>query len=113
MKLEDFFPNKYLKAADLHGRDMSLTIKGVEREQFEDGAKPVLWFEETKKAWILNRTNFLSIAQLHGDDTHDWMGKRIVLFATEVSFRGTPTMGIRVRLQMTQLVDEAAAAVPF
>ena len=114
MKFNDFFQTNYLRAEDLDRKDMVLTIKGVEGKEFEDGAKPVVGFEETKKGLILNRTNFRSIAQLHGDSTELWIGKKIILFPTEVSFRGNPTMAIRIRLtppEAAHSLDEKE--VPF
>ena len=98
MIIDDFFPSKYLKSADLKGKDVALTIRDVERKQFEEETKPIVWFEGTTKGLILNRTNFGSIAQLHGRDTDTWIGKRVALFGTEVDFRGTQTLAIRVRL---------------
>ena len=98
MKLEDFYPSKYLKSADLDGKDVALTIRDVERKQFEEEVKPIVWFEGTTKGLILNRTNFGTIAELHGPDTDTWIGKRVTLFGTEVDFRGTQTLAIRVRL---------------
>lgn len=112
MRLENFYPSQYLKVSDLNSEDVALTIKNLESKEFENGVKPVLWFEEIEKGLILNRTNFSSIAKLHGDDSEGWIGKRISLFATEVSFRGTPTMAIRVRLKVPQLED-AGDVVPF
>lgn len=111
MKFDDFFKSKFLKSSDLDDEDMILTIKKVEAEQFEGDLKPVVWFEETKKGLVLNRTNFRSIVQLHGQSTDTWVGKRIALFEVEVSFRSTPIMAIRIRLRVPQLLEEEA--VPF
>ena len=97
MKFEDFFPRTYVKASDLNGKDLTLTIRRVERKEFEDGTKPVLWFEEITKALILNRTNFSIIEKLWGEDTDHWIDKSITLFPTEVSYLGEMRMGIRVR----------------
>ena len=115
MKIDDFFPSKYLKASDLNGEDLDVTIKQVEGEQFEDGKKPVLHFEEPVKPFIVNRTNFTSISNLHGKSTEMWIGKRITLFPTEVSYRGNPTLGIRVRLTVPEAAHstEKKEDVPF
>ena len=102
MKLDDVFPSTYLKSSDLQSEDVVFTIRSVERKEFDDEPKPICWFEETSKGLVLNRTNFKSIAKLHGDDSEDWHGQRITLFGTEVTFRGTPTTAIRVRLTVPE-----------
>ena len=96
-KFEDFFPSKYQKASDLNGKDLTLTIREVESKEFEDGRKPVLWFEEHPKALVLNRTNFSTIEKLCGEGSAHWIGQRITLFESEVSYRGDMMMAIRVR----------------
>ena len=113
MKLDDFYPSNYLKANDLKGEDVVFTIRDVERQEFDDGTKPICWFEEVSKGLVLNRTNFTSIAKLHGDDSEDWQGKRIALFGTEVAFRGTPTLAIRVRLTVPEAVEVGKDPIPF
>ncbi len=113
MKLNDVFPSTYLKANDLIGYDVVFTIRDVDRQEFDDGTKPLVWFEELSKGLVLNRTNFTSIAKLHGEDSEDWQGKRIALFGTEVAFRGTPTLAIRVRLTVPEAVAVSEGPIPF
>ena len=38
---------------------------------------------------VLNKTNANTIAKMHGEETDDWAGKRIILCAREVEFQGT------------------------
>ncbi len=113
MKLDDFYPSNYLKANDLKGEDVVFTIRDVERIEFDDGTKPICQFEEGTKSLVLNRTNFTSIAKLHGEDTETWKGKQISLFGTEVAFRGTPTLAIRVRLTVPEAVEVSEGPIPF
>ena len=113
MRLDDVFPSAYLKASDLQNEDVVFKIRDVERKDFDDEPKPICWFEETTKGLVLNRTNFKSIAKLHGDDSDDWTGKLITLFGTEVTFRGTPTMAIRVRLTVPEAVEVGEDPIPF
>ena len=98
MKIDDFFPSKYLKSADFDG-DQALTIVSVLREDFEGDKKPIVSFQETDKELVLNRTNFTTIAHLHGQDTDSWIGEQIQLFTTEVDFRGQQVLAIRVRMK--------------
>ena len=113
MNIDDFFPSKYLKSDDLNGKDVALTIRDVERKQFEEEIKPIVWFEETTKGLVLNRTNFGSISKLHGRETDTWLGKRVALFGTEVDFRGTATMAVRVRLKVPPETGITDDDIPF
>lgn len=98
MKESDFFPSKYLKAADFDG-DQVLTIEKVTREDFEGDFKPIVYFKETEKELVLNKTNFKTIANLHGQDSDSWAGQKIQLFTTEVDFKGEQVLAIRVRMK--------------
>jgi len=56
---------------------------------------------------VLNKTNAKIIASLHGNETDDWPGKKIILYATEVDFRGEIVDAIRVRKRIpAQQSDE-------
>ena len=80
--LSELFPGKYLRAADLKGKDVSAVIETVAIEEFEnDGRKqpkPVLYFKGTAKGLVLNKTNSLMVAGICGsEETADWAGKRV------------------------------------
>lgn len=96
------FPSKWLAAADLDDSDLVVTIRGCTQEEVTPTeSKWVLWFEETEKAMVLNKTNSKMIAQLLlSDDTDDWIGKQIVLFPTQVDFQGDQVDAIRVRKKL-------------
>lgn len=103
MKISTAFPSSTLKAADIEDGDLILTVTDVQIETVGQGKdaedKPHVYFQETEKKLVLNKTNAATIAKLYGDDTDDWRGKRIALFATEVEFAGSMTMAIRVRMR--------------
>ena len=98
MKIDEMFPSRFLKSSDLSGRDLTATINEIAEEMFREDKKFVLVFQECKPL-ILNKTNARTISLLYGEDTENWLGKKITLFTTEVSFRGETTVGIRVRTQ--------------
>ncbi len=102
MKISEAYPSKTLKADDIQ-EDTTYTIREVQMEKLGSGddadTKPVVYFEEVEKGFVLNKTNASTIEKLHGDDTDDWIGKKITLFATEVDFQGRQTMAIRVRMR--------------
>jgi len=113
MDVRLLYPSLYLGAHDLQGKDATLTIRRliVEDLKTERGSekKPVLYFEETKakaekagtpdkeKRMVLNKTNALTIAALHGTEVDNWRGKRITLYATKASAFGKSVDCIRVR----------------
>jgi hypothetical protein len=101
MKISDIFPSKYVKAADLNGKHITLTIKGLAVEEMGHGSekerKPVLYFERATKGLVLNRTNAMMIAGLYGDESGDWRGCRITIYPTKVRAFGAMQDAIRVR----------------
>lgn len=91
------FPNEFLAAADLQGRDVTLTISRLIQEDLrtDKGDEPrwVLSFAEMEerhrrdkkkinKRLVLNKTNARVIAKIHGRETDDWIAKQITLYAT-------------------------------
>ena len=97
MKGSDIFPSKYIKADDLQGRDIPVTIDHADIEKLGDDAKLILYFRGKEKGMVCNKTNFNRIAYLYGDETDDWPGKDIVLTSEFVEFQGKTVRGLRVR----------------
>ena len=112
MKVNLMFPNKYLKADDLGSKDWTMTISKVTGEDLQqnDGTKKgafLVYFSETadsalknhsdEKRLVLNKTNAKSIAKQHGNDTDNWIGKKIVVYATTCKAFGSDVDCIRVR----------------
>lgn len=101
-------PSKYLRASDLQGKDWPLTIDYVIRDEeltLSTGAKekkPIVFFKETPKGLVLNKTNKVTIMSLHGKMVKDWLGKRIAVFPTEGTFGGKTVDCIRVRSRAPQ-----------
>jgi hypothetical protein len=100
-KTSEMYPSKWLRSADCEDGDLVLTIADIKQERIGQGSqaddKWVLSFEEEEKGLVLNKTNTNTIAKLYGDDTDDWIGKQVTLFATEVQFQGDMVEAIRVR----------------
>jgi len=101
MKINSLFPSKYLRASDLDG-DTPVTMKSLIMEEINEDKKPVLYFREEAKGLVLNKTNGKIIGRLFGEEVDDWIGQRIVLFPTEVDFRGETVDAIRVRPQIPE-----------
>jgi hypothetical protein len=99
MKISAAFPSKYLKAADLQDRNVSVVIERVELEEVGDTErKPVLHFQARTKGLVLNKTNSRVIAAQYGDDTDSWTGRSLVLFPAMVDFRGDSVEAIRIKV---------------
>lgn len=101
MKLNEVFPSKWLKAEDFsEGEIRTVTIKGVTLEEFKANGKtemkPVMEFTN-EKPMVLNKTNAGIIEKLYGDDTDEWLAKKIDLFTMEVESFGDIVAAIRVK----------------
>ena len=114
--VNDMFPSKYLKANDVGDTDLELTIIAVDEETLGQGSdadiKSVVFFSETPKGLVLNKTNAKAIASLYGDESDDWAGNKIRLYATEVDFKGEQMLALRVRLRAPQASSRASASAP-
>jgi len=98
--INDAFPSNYLKAADLKGRSLIVTIDRVEFEAVgqKREMKPVLYFTGKEKGVVLNKTNANKIMQLtESPVTEEWKGHSIVIYPTETSFQGEMVDCIRVK----------------
>lgn len=96
------FPSDFLSAVEFKGKDVTLTISAVTKEQVQmtDGskkAKMVLRFEKTAKKLIANRTNADSIAQLYGTEASGWVNKRVTFYPTRCLAFGEMVDCVRVR----------------
>ncbi len=97
MKISNAFPSNYLRAADFEA-PAKLVMTKVEIEPVADGEhKPILYFQGKDKGMVLNKINSNTISDAYGDDTEDWMGKELVLYATTTDYQGKTVPCIRVR----------------
>jgi len=112
MNRDELFPSKYFKAADLGGKPLTVTIKSaaVEALNNPNGGgqqdKLLLSFVNQPKRLVCNVTNFNSIADLHGDETDNWPGKRIELYATKASMGGKSFDAVRVRAPVGDALND-------
>jgi hypothetical protein len=110
MNLSEAYPSRYLKADDLNGDPITLTIADVVMTELGQGEdkqrKLVLSFEDNDKEMVLNKTNAVAIAKLYGQETDEWVGKRITVIAREVDFKGVPTLALRVSIVKPKAVNK-------
>lgn len=90
---EQLYPGRFLKAAELLGKKVTLTIDDVDMEELEgDGgekrAKAIVSFKETEKKLVLCKTNGICLRDMFGKVIAGWIGKRVTLF--EDQWNGEP-----------------------
>lgn len=96
MNVNEAFPSKYLKAADLQGRKVRAIIDRVEMDKIGEDTRIVMSFRGKEKSLVVNRTNANTISDMYGNETDNWFGKEIVLFPTRVDYQGKRVDAIRV-----------------
>src|SRR6516225_6001030 len=96
MRIDELYPSRFLRFADLDGKPMRVTISGIAREDVFGEPKVILSFTDGKQL-ILNKTNARSIARILGDETHTWDGHDIMLVPAQVDFKGDIVDAIRVK----------------
>lgn len=98
MKKDQIYPSKYLKAADLRGRDITVTIENVEQVALQGKPSLLVYFKGKSKALIVKPAIFDQIERVTGEyDTDNWPGHSVTLFPTEQDFAGQTYDVIRVR----------------
>jgi hypothetical protein len=103
-KRDDVFPSKYLKAADLGGKPLTVTIEDAPLEELKSAegksqTKTVLYFRKAKKMLPLNRVNWDAVANVTGeDDSENWAGHKIELYPTTTEMKGKMVDCICIRL---------------
>ncbi len=123
MDINSAFPSKFIKAADLQGQDVTVSIARFAMESVDDDAgelKPVLYFQGHQRGLVLNKTNALSISDLYGTETDTWLNQPVTLFPTQCQYGPKMVDCIRVRPfspaqqngQPQPLAAPAASSVP-
>lgn len=100
---------KYIAGDSLVGKNVQMTMnrvvnEAVPNDKGKEEEKQVLYFAESKKGMILNKTNAKRIARLFGPETDDWNGKVIELYTEPVKAFGDTHNAIRVREAKIQAV---------
>lgn len=91
MDISQAFPSRYLKAADLQGRTVTVVIERIEQvtmgPPMRTSTRWVLYFRDKSKGLILNKTVAQQIAGIAGETEMDrWPGLRIALVPSETTF---------------------------
>jgi len=98
--INDAFPSNYLKASDLGGREVVVTIDRVAFEAVgrDREMKAVVYFQGKQKGIVLNKTNAKKIIEISGSAlTEEWPGTQVKIYPTETEFGGETVDCIRVK----------------
>ena len=110
LSFDELFPGKYIKAGEFKGKDVTLTVTKVEREMLSNGTggeegAAVVSFEETEKQFVMNKTNGVCLRAMFGDDTGEWIGKRVTLHAVKDA-SGLSDSGLCIRVLGSPEIDK-------
>jgi len=99
MRREDAYPSKFMKSVDVKGKPIIAVISHVEMEVVGQGAdqkkKPVMHLEG-HKPMVVNATNWDALADAFGDDSDEWVGRKIKIRCVKTQYAGKPVDGLRV-----------------
>lgn len=95
IKYSEQFAGDFLEAIALpQDKPVEVTIKSVEpanSRKCKDGKsidKPILTFEESPKALILNKTNARALCKTMGNNMSAWVGKKTQIYQARVAAFG-------------------------
>lgn len=93
---DQLYPGRFIKAAELLGKKVTLTIEDIQLEDLEgdDGTKTkcIISFKGAQKKLVACKTNGLCIKEMFGKELANWVGKRITIFEDE--WNGEPCIRV-------------------
>ena len=110
VKLNDAFPSEYLKADDLRGQTVEVTIANAAIGKIGDDSRLIITFQGKDKKLVANKTNANKIGDVYGDDTDFWIGKPVELYPSETDYQGKTVPCIRVRIPQSAQTAAAIAS---
>ena len=95
---DTYTKSPFLKGDDLEeGERTVVTIKTAEEVDFPSGDRvPVLSFLELDQKLTLNKTRVKKLVEMLGDDTDEWIGRKIALYAIDVQYNGKTMPGVAI-----------------
>lgn len=86
LSFDDLYPGRFIKAGNLHGNPVTLTVKDVSLEELDGekgkSVKAILSFERTDMQLVLCKLNGLCVRAMFGPNVGQWIGKRITIYPT-------------------------------
>ena len=117
MHIDQMKTSKFLASGDVREKPLLLTMTKLHMENVAmEGAEPdkkwCLSFVEADKPMVLNATNIQLIGSIHGPETDNWAGKKIVLYHDpNISYGGKLIGGLRIRAPKNQPATPPAQPV--
>lgn len=103
LDFDQLYPGRFIKAGEFNGQDVTLTITDVKIEELPSDKggtqmKGIIMFSQTKKQFVLNRTNGECLKAMFGRTVKpDWIGKRVTLYPKTIEVDGESQLAIRVK----------------
>jgi hypothetical protein len=76
----------------IDAKEPTFTIANAVHEQVPDLKNPnkektkgIIYFSDYPRGWVINKTNMQLLAGLLGEETEDWIGKRVTLHAVKTN----------------------------
>lgn len=112
---ERYTASPFVKGDDLEeGERTVVTIKTAEEVNFPSGdTVPVLEFLELEQKLTLNKTRIKKLVELMGEDTDEWIGKKISIYRIDVQYQGKTMPGIAVAAPPKKQNPKVKAEVQF
>jgi len=93
---DQLYPGRFMKAGELLGKQVTLTIKSVDLDELEGDkgkkVKGIVSFNETPKQLALNRTNGTCLREMFGRAVQEWIGKKVTIHPGE--WNGEPCIRV-------------------
>lgn len=101
MNVLSIFKGEYISALELGDKKPTLTISSVKVAKLEDTNgkmkdRPVVFFSETDRGFVLCKTNALSLSAMFGEETDTWTGKKVTIYSEMVQVGPEKKAGIRI-----------------
>lgn len=112
-KTSEMIVSKFLRKEDFDD-DQVCTIKTVKLEEVAQGeTKWIIYFNQHSKGMVLNITSIRVLEGAFGDDSDDWIGKKVMVYVDpNVSFQGRVVGGLRLRPPKKQTPAPEVAPAP-
>jgi hypothetical protein len=93
MLMSQYASKAFLKLDDVREAPLREVIKDVKIGSYD---KPDLVFE-SGNTLSLNKTNVRALIKAFGEDSRDWIGCEVEVYAGEISYQGEDMSSVRVR----------------
>jgi hypothetical protein len=110
LSFDELYPGNFIKAGEFQGKAVTLTITTVKREMLSNGAggeegAVTVSFHETPKQFVMNKTNAVCLRAMWGDDSGDWIGKKVTLHPVKDD-SGLSESGLCIRVKGSPLLTK-------